>query len=151
MSYHTYGATNIAYSTFDIWANNVSSDTNAQLDTALNDFYPAQSNPHSVSTLQNTDIFYGSATAGTGGTVELTNPYSVGATSGTIVIKNMDLGENNPTLVAAATYPYTFDSWRTASGGGGSQISTNTTLTITTGTTQATTYYAYFTTTHSTP
>lgn len=151
MSYHTYGATNIAYSTFDTWANNVASDTNAQLDTALNDFHPSQSAPFSVSTLQNTDVFYGSATAGTGGTIELTNPYSVGATSGTIVIKNMDLGENNPTLVASATYPYTFDSWRSASGGGGSQISTNATLTITTSTTQATVYYAHFTTTHVTP
>ena len=151
MSYHSYGANNIEYSTFDIWSNNVSENANAQLDTALGDFYPTQAAPFQTSTLQNTDLFYGQATAGTGGTIALTNPYSVGATSGTMTIKNMDLGVNNPTIVASATYPYTFDSWRNAAGGGGSSISTNATLTITTSTTQATHYYAHFTTTHVTP
>ena len=150
MSHHTYGANNIAFSSFDIWANNVASDTNAGIDNALDDFYPAQSAPFSVSTLRNTDIFYGGVTAGTGGTVSLSSPYTVGATS-SFTIKNMDLGANNPVIVANATYPYDFDSWRTASGGGGSQISTSASLTITTSTTQVTTFYAHFTTTHSSP
>jgi|TARA_R100000081_G_scaffold60688_1_gene30434 hypothetical protein len=150
MSHHTYGANNIAFSSFDIWANNVSSDTNAQLDAALSDFYPAQSAPFSANILRNTDIFYGSVTAGTGGQVSLSAPYTVSATS-SFQVKNMDLGENNPVIVATATYPYDFDSWRTADGGGGSQISTNSSLTITTSTTQVTNFYAYFTTTHSSP
>lgn len=151
MSYHSYGASGpIAFSTFDIWANNVASDTNTGIDNALSDWYPTQSAPYEASTLLGTDCFYGSAVANTGGTISLTAPYSVGSTT-SITIKNMDLGVNNPTLVASATYPYTFHSWRTATAGGGTQITTNATLTITTGTTQATTYYAYFTTTHVTP
>jgi hypothetical protein len=151
MSYHSYGAPGpIAFSTFDIWANNVASDTNAGIDNALSDWYPTQAAPYEASTLLGTDCFYGSAVANTGGTISLTAPYSVGSTT-SITIKNMDLGVNNPTLVASATYPYTFHSWRTATAGGGTQITTNATLTITTATTQATTYYAYFTTTHVTP
>ena len=152
MSYYSYGASGpIAFSTFDIWANNVTSDTNAGIDNALSDWYPAQSAPYAASTLLGTDCFYGSATANTGGSISMTSPYTVSAATGTIVIKNMDLGVYNPTLVASATYPYTFHSWRTGSGGGGTQITTSTTLTITTGTTQSTNYYAYFTTTHVTP
>ena len=151
MSYHSYGASGpIAFSTFDIWANNVASDTNAGIDNALSDWYPTQAAPYEASTLLGTYCFYGSAVANTGGTISLTAPYSVGSTT-SITIKNMDLGVNNPTLVASATYPYTFHSWRTATAGGGTQITTNATLTITTVTTQATTYYAYFTTTHQTP
>ena len=151
MSYHSYGASGpIAFSTFDIWANNVASDTNAGIDNALSDWYPTQAAPYEASTLLGTECFYGSAVANTGGTISLTAPYSVGSTT-SITIKNMDLGVNNPTLVASATYPYTFHSWRTATAGGGTQITTNATLTITTVTTQATTYYAYFTTTHQTP
>ena len=151
MSHYSYGASGpIAFSTFDIWANNVSNDTNAGIDNALSDWYPTQSAPYQASTLLGTDCFYGSVSAGTGGTVSLSSPYTVAATS-SFTIKNMDLGVNNPVIVASATYPYTFNSWRTAAGGGGSSISTSASYTITTATTQVTTFYAYFTTTHITP
>lgn len=151
MSYHSYSSGGpVAFSTFDIWANNVSSDTNANLPSALGDWYPTQSAPWSASTLLGTDCFYGSAVANTGGTISLSAPYSIGSST-SFTIKNMDLGVYNPTLVASATYPYTFHSWRTGNNGGGSQVTTSSTLTITTGTTQATTYYAYFTTTHVSP
>ena len=61
MSYHSYGANNIDFDSFEIWANNVSSDANVTIADALDDFYPAQSAPWQASTLQNTDLFYGSA------------------------------------------------------------------------------------------
>lgn len=151
MSYYSYGASGpINFSTFDIWANNVSSDTNAGIDNALSDWYPAQSAPYQASTLLGTDCFYGSFVANTGGTISMTSPYTVTSTT-SFTCKNLDLGVYNPTVVASATYPYTFHSWRTGSGGGGTQITTSATLTVTTGTTQSTTYYAYFTTTHVTP
>jgi hypothetical protein len=151
MSYTNYGSGEIAFSTFDTWANNVTSDVNSGIDNALSDWYPAQSAQYSVSFIRSKNIFYGSMACGTGGTISLTAPYTVTATTSTVQIKNMDLGVNNPTLVASATYPYTFHSWRTAASGGGSSVTASATLTITTGTTQATTYYAYFTTTHITP
>ena len=151
MSYYSYGASGpINFSTFDIWANNVSSDTNAGIDNALSDWYPAQSAPYQASTLLGTDCFYGSFVANTGGTISMSSPYTVTSTT-SFTCKNLDLGVYNPTVVASATYPYTFHSWRTGSGGGGTQITTSATLTVTTGTTQSTTYYAYFTTTHVTP
>ena len=153
MSYHSYSASGpIEFSTFDIWANNVSSDTNAGIDNALSDWYPAQSAPYQASTLLGTDCFYGTFVANTGGTISIsTGAMASSASSTNIVCKNMDLGVYNPSVVASATYPYSFHSWRTGTNGGGSQVTTSATLTVTTGTTQATTYYAYFTTTHVTP
>ena len=152
MSYHSYGGSNIEFSSFDIWANNVSSDTNAGIDNALSDFYPAQSAPYTTSTLLNMNVFYGSFVANTGGTIALTQTYLASSSSSTsITLKNFNLSAYNPTVTATATYPYTFHSWRTGSGGGGTQITTSTALTVSTSTTQATTYYAYFTTTHVTP
>ena len=151
MSYYSYsGGGPIQFSTFDIWANNVSSDTGAGIDNALSDWYPAQSAPYKASTLLGADCFYATFYANTGGTISMTAPYSVGSTTA-ITSKNFDLGVYNPTVVASATYPYTFHSWRTGTNGGGSQITTSASLTITTSTTQSTAYYAYFTTTHVTP
>lgn len=153
MSYHSYGASGpINFSTFDIWANNVSSDTNAGIDNALSDWYPAQSAPYQASLLLGASCFYGTFVAETGGTISITTAgMASSSTTTNIVGKNMDLTSDNPSVVASASYPYTFHSWRTASGGGGTQVTTSATLTITTGTTQSTTYYAYFTTTHVTP
>jgi len=145
MSYYSYGTTNIAFSTFDIWANNVSSDTNAGIDNALSDWYPTQSAPYQVSTLLGADCFYGGAATNDGakGKVSMTSPYSIGD-SNSFTVKNFDLGAYTLTFVANDVYPYNFHSWRTANNGGGSQLTTSTTLTITTATTQLTTYYAYF-------
>jgi len=155
MAVYTYGNPGpINFSTFDIWANNVSSDTNAGIDNALSDWYPTQSAPFQASTLSGAYVFYGSVAAGTGGSVALTAPYSVGSTS-SFTVKNFNLGAYSLTLTASATYPYTFHSWRTSSGGGGTQLSTSSTLTISNGSSSTlknpTTYYAYFTTTHINP
>ena len=152
MSYYSYGSSNIGFNTFPTWANNVSGATNITLPNALSDFYPAQSAPYSASVLVSANIFYGSFVANTGGTIALTQTYLASSSSSTsITLKNFNLSAYNPTVTATATYPYTFHSWRTGSGGGGTQITTSTALTVSTSTTQATTYYAYFTTTHVTP
>ena len=146
MAYHSYSASGpIAFSTFDTWANNVSSDTGAGIDNALSDWYPAQSAPYNASTLLGADCFYGSIVAGTGGQVQLSAPYSVGSSS-SITVKNFDIGVYSLTMVAVPTYPYVFHSWRTANSGGGSSLSTSTSYTISgTGTsTSYSTWYAYF-------
>lgn len=139
----------IAFSTFDTWANNVSSDVNSGIDNALIDWFPTQSAPYSTSILSGAKIFYGNVVAGTGGSVGLSAPYSVGSTP-SFGVKNLNLNVYSLTLIASTTYPYTFHSWRTADNGGGTQLSTSSTYTLTgTTATSVTTFYAYFTTTHS--
>ena len=152
MAVFTYGANNISFETFQTWSNNITQSTNIELSVALNDFYPANSAPFQVSEIApSTSIFYGTINADTGGTVELTAPYTVAATQ-TIPVKNLLISTYSITIVAAANYPYTFHSWRTATGGGGTQLSTSATLTLTdTDHTAVTQFYAYFTTTHINP
>ena len=134
------------------WANNVSNATdNVSLEDVFSDWYPAQTGDYSLGYLVGKDIFYGRVICSTGGSISLSQPYTVAATTGEILIKNMDLAAYNPVIVATPTYPYTFHSWRTSLGGQGTQISTSATLTITTTTTDTQYYYAYFTTTHVTP
>ena len=151
MAVYTYGASDISVGTFNTWANNVAAQANTSLSGSLSDFFPADSAPFQVSDIQSTDIFYGTITAENGGTVALTSPYTVGATT-SITVKNFAIDTYSLTIVASATYPYTFHSWRDASGGGGSQLSTNATLTLTdTDHTSVTVFYAFFTTSHIDP
>jgi hypothetical protein len=152
MAVFTYGANNISFDTFRTWSNSVSVQANTSLTTAVNDFHPANTAPYQVSEFApSTSIFYGGVIAGTGGTVSLTAPYTVGATS-SFTVKNLLISTFSVTMVAAATYPYTFNSWRTDASGGGSQISTSATLTLTSGDhTSVVNFYAHFTTTHITP
>ena len=148
--YNDSGA--VAWSTFDTWSTGVSSDANVKISTAMGNMHDAQSAAFSASELQGENIFYGSVSAGTGGNVAVTSPYSSGTSTGTIVVKNVFMDSYNVVLAATATYPYTFNSWRTAGSGGGSQISTSNPLTLTkTDSTSVTHFYAHFTTTHSSP
>lgn len=150
MAVITY-TTPVSFSSFDTWSNNIASDSNVALSSAMGDMFPNQSAPYSVSTLTNESIFYGTVTAGTGGTVSMTAPYTVSATT-SFNAKNVIISDYNITIVATATYPYAFNSWRTAAGGGGSSLSTSATLTLTAAShTSVTTFYAYFTTTHVSP
>jgi len=150
MAVITY-TTPVSFSTFDTWSNNIASDSNVALSSAMGDMSPNQSAPYAVSTLTNESIFYGTVTAGTGGTVSMTAPYTVSATS-SFTAKNVIISDNNITIVATATYPYAFNSWRTAASGGGTSLSTSATLTLTAAShTSVTTFYAYFTTTHVSP
>lgn len=152
MSRKTYGANDVNWGSFDEWSTSISSDSNTSIATAMNNMFPANTSPFSASELRNSTIFKGTIRSQTGGTVALTAPYTVTATSGNITVKNVFLNSYSITIVAAATYPYTFHSWRTATGAGGSQISTSATLTITNSSNaDYSDWYAYFTTTHINP
>ena len=147
MAVHTYGTTNIAFSSFDTWSNNVSSDSNVTMNDALGDAVPSNSNPTSASEIYNNNWFYGTLQVSTGGYVDISaTGYSVADSQGA-TIKNVNLDESNLTLTAdeTAAYPRTFVRWRRG-GSGGDQISTNTTLTLTSGDeTSTTVFYAEFT------
>lgn len=147
MAVHTYGTTNIAFSSFDTWSNNVSSDANVTMNDALGDAVPSNSNPTSASEIYNNNWFYGTLQVSTGGYVDISaTGYSVADSQGA-TIKNVNLDESNLTLTAdeTAAYPRTFVRWR-AGGSGGSQISTNTVLTLTSADqTSTTVFYAEFT------
>lgn len=152
MSRKAYGTTGINWGSFDEWSNNVASDSNTSITTAVGDMFPAQTTPHAASELASKTIFKGKVWAETGGTVAMSAPYTVAATSSSFVCKNIIISSYNITLVATASYPWTFHSWRTASGGGGSSLSTSATWTFGNDTNaDYANYYAYFTTTHLNP
>ena len=152
MSRKTYSGANINWGSFDEWSTAVSSDSNTSIATAMGNMFPANTSPFSASELANSTIFKGTITPQTGGTVSITAPYSVSATGSSITVKNVFLNAYNITIVAAATYPWTFSAWRSAAGAGGVAISTSATFTITNSAdADYSIYYAYFTTTHLNP
>lgn len=152
MAVFTYGANDISIGTFNTWANNVSAQANTSLSSSLSDFDPANAAPFQVSEIApNSAIFYGQVIAGTGGGVALSAPYTVANTT-SFTVKNILIDDYSLSLVATAVYPYTFDSWRDAADGGGSQLSTNATLSLTeTDHTGVTVFYAHFSSTHTDP
>lgn len=129
MAVYVYGTYNIGFDQFITWSNNETSLSNLDMGNAMGDMYPDQTSPD-ISSLRLEYIFYGDVVAGANGTVGISSPYTVAQTSGTIGVKNVFLSTYSITISAVATYPYTFSAWRTASGGGGSVISTSSTLTI---------------------
>ena len=146
MAVYTYGAT-VAFSTFDTWANNVSSDSNVTMGNALSDAVPTNSNPTQASEIANKSWFYGTLQVSTGGYVDISaTGYSVADSQGA-TIKNVDLDTSNLTLTAdeTAAYPRTFVRWRRG-GSGGAQIQTAEALTLTDANeTSTTVFYAEFT------
>ena len=112
MSRKTYSGANINWGSFDEWSTAVSSDSNTSIATAMGNMFPANTSPFSASELANSTIFKGTIQAQTGGSVSITAPYTVAATGGSITVKNVFLNAYNITIVAAATYPWTFNSWR---------------------------------------
>lgn len=147
MAVHTYGSTNIAFSSFDTWSNNVSSDSNVTMNNALGDAVPSNSNPTAASEFRNDSFFYGTLQVSTGGYVDISaTGYSVADSQGA-TLKNVNLSTTNLTLTAdeTAAYPRTFVRWR-AGGSGGSQIQTAEALTLTdSNETSTTVFYAEFT------
>ena len=79
--------------------------------------------------------------------IDTVGAWIVPASSSTLQIKNVDYSVYSYVrLTAAGTYPYNFSEWRTASGGGGSQISTSANLDLTVSDyTSQQNFYAYFT------
>lgn len=153
MARFTYGANDVEYQTFNSWSNALDSGntTNISASIAYSEFIPDQSGSYAASFLQNSSVFYGSLVAGTGGNVAITAPYSAGP-GASFTIKNINITNTSITIEATTSYPWVFDSWRTAAEGGGSQISTNATLTVNDDSAaDHGAYYAYFTTTHLDP
>jgi len=148
MAVHTYGTTNISFSSFDTWANNISSDSNVTMNNALADASPANSNPTSASEIYNNNWFYGELQVSSGGFVDVAaGDYSLSDVNSTTTLKNVNLDLNSITLTAdeTAAYPKTFVRWR-AGGSGGTEIQTGTVLTLgASDQTSTTVFYAEFT------
>ena len=147
MAVHTYGATNIAFSSFDTWSNGVSSDSNVTMNNALNDAVPSNSNPTSASEIRNNSWFYGTLQVSANGFVDISaTGYSVSDSTGA-TLKNVNLDISNLTLTAdeTASYPDTFVRWRRDSSSG-TEIQTANALTLTdSNETSTTVFYAQFT------
>lgn len=148
MAVYTYGTTNISFSTFDTWANNIGSDSNVTMNNALADAVPSNSNPTSASEIRNNNWFYGQLQVSANGFVDVSaTGYSVADATGTTTLKNVNLDESNLTLTAdeTASYPDTFVRWRRGSSGG-AEIQTANALTLTSANETSTTlFYAEFT------
>lgn len=159
MAIQTYGANNISFSSFDTWSNNIASDSNVSLQTLMTSLEPADAPPHQMSELRSNSFLYGTVTAETGGSFQITAGYSTSAGLTSHTLENVNFGlVASVTITATGVYPYTFHSFRTASGGGGTALSTTgqgtTTGTFTITTANAgnfTNIYVYFTTTHIAP
>lgn len=150
MAIVTISATNVQFSTFDDWSNaGFTADTDINLSSVLTDSYPASSAPYSVSDFYNRSFFYGNIICDGNNTnsVQVTAPYTSATSTGTLAVKNVDYGTYaSITFTATAGYGITFNGWYTAASGGGTQITTNTTLTLTVSDqTSIENFYAYFT------
>jgi len=148
MAVHTYGTTNISFSSFDTWANNIGSDSNVTMNNALADASPANSNPTSASEIYNNNWFYGQVQVSSGGFVDVAaGSYTLSDVNSTTTLKNVNLDLNDLTLTAdeTAAYPKTFVRWR-AGGASGTEIQTGEVLTLNASTqTSTTVFYAEFT------
>ena len=148
MAVQTYGTTNISFSSFDTWANNIGSDSNVTMNNALADASPANSNPTSASEIYNNNWFYGQVQVSSGGFVDVAaGDYTLNDVNSTTTIKNVNLDLNDLTLTAdeTAAYPKTFVRWR-AGGASGTEIQTGEVLTLNASTQTSTTiFYAEFT------
>ena len=152
MARFIYGTNDISASTFPSWSNAIDEGAgNISQSIAFDDFHPSQGPADfGIQILQGASVFYGNVIPGNGGTCQVDAPYSVAATTSTITVKNLDISATSITLHARANYPHTFDSWRTATAGGGSSIASTNTVTLTDASiADHVNYYAHFTTTHA--
>ena len=147
------GSTNISFSDWVTWHNDISSEADISLSASFAALTPADTAPFQISTYQGDSVLYGTVTSETGGSVALTGTYTATVAAGnTHTFENAVVSDTALVLTATATYPYTFNSWRTASGGGGTELSTNTSITLNASNfTSTSAFYAYYTTTHLVP
>lgn len=122
--------TSISFSAMKTWSPSYSSNSNISLQTLLENMYPDDTAPYSLSTIRGSSIRYGAITAGNGGNIAVTYPYSSGQASSHTITPVSSAGYSAVTIVAYPTYPATFHSWRTAPSGGGSAISNSQTLSL---------------------
>jgi hypothetical protein len=153
MAVGTIPTNNVSFADFDTWSNQFSSDANLSLETAFSNLTPADTAPYQISTYRGDSILYGTIQSETGGSVAITGTYTATVAAGTThTFNNAVVSDTALVLTATAVYPYTFNSWRTASGGGGTQLSTSTSITLNASNfTSTVNFYAYYTTTHLSP
>ena len=158
MAVYSYGASSaVAFSTFDTWSTQYSSDSNVSLDTVMNNLEPADSAPHQCSELRGNNILYGNVYAdGASGNVAVTTGYSQGATT-SFTLKNVNFNSvSSVVITATATYPVYLEGFYTATNGGGTLLenydepTTSGTITLTSSThTGVVNIYAYFVDAHA--
>jgi len=153
MAVHTYGSTNITWSSTDDWANEVSSASNIAVSSSngwardiVND--PGATNISVASELRSNKLFYGNLHTKANVSAQVTLPYtstSISANSSQ-TIKNNSYNDNATVrLVASPTYPYVFQKW-TSDSAGSNSLSTSATLNLTsTDHTTVTDFYAHVT------
>lgn len=150
MAVVTISSTDVQFSTFDDWSNaGFTADTDINLSAVLTDAFPAASGPYSVSDFYNRSFFYGNVICDGNNTnsVQVTVPYTSATSTSTLAVKNIDFSVySSISFVATVGYGLTFNGWYTAASGGGTQITTSTTLTLTVSDqTSVENFYAYFT------
>jgi len=158
MAVHTYGASDsIAWSTFDAWSNQYSSDSNISIDTVMNNLEPADSAPHQASELRGNSFLYGNVhCSGAAGNIQVTAGYSTGTSTTSIALANVNFNSvSSVTITATATYPVYLEGFYTAANGGGTllvdynEATISGTITLTSSTFNHTDIYAYFVNAHS--
>ena len=153
MAVHTYGATNISWSSTDTWANNVTSATNIAVSSSngwardiVDD--PGADNIGVNNELKSNKFFYGTLHTKANVSAQVTLPYTSTSISqnSSQVIKNNSYNDNATVrLVASPTYPYVFQKW-TSDSAGSNSLSTSATLNLTaTDHTSVTNFYAHVT------
>ena len=123
MSVHSYGTTNIAFSSFDTWSTQYSSDANVALKTVLDNIEPAAGS-YSINTEMKSNAFlYGACTRdGAAGNVRVHAGYTQGAAQ-SFTLKNVSFNDvATVTLRVTATYPNYIAGWYTAASKGGTQL-----------------------------
>ena len=133
MAIYSVPTSNVSISALKTFSPSYSSNSNISLKTLMENMYPDYSAPYSVSSLRGHNIRFGKIQSDAGGMCKVTYPYTGGATLGTSAMNITPINYASYSyvnLTAIPTYPATFHSWRTAANGGGSQISTSTTLTL---------------------
>ena len=159
MAVHTYGATNISFSSFDEWSNQFSSDSDVSLNTLMDNLEPGDTAPHSVSELRNNSFLYGDVSvSGAPGTVRVSSGYTgQNATSSSFALKNVNFDDvSSVTITAQCAYPNYLEGFYSGPNGTGdllrdySEPATTGDLSLTSTTFQEVDHiYAYFVNAHA--
>lgn len=159
MAVYSYGASDsIAWSTFDAWSVEYSSNSNISIETVMSSLEPVDSAPHQASELRDNNILHGRIhCSGASGNVQVTSGYSSGTSSTTLDLKNVNFNSiSSVVITATATYPVYLEGFYSAANGGGDLLenydepTTSGTITLTASTfTSYQNIYAYFVDAHA--
>lgn len=159
MAVYSYGAgSSVAWSTFDAWSNQYSSDSNVSLNQVMDNLEPADSAPHQASELRGNNFLYGAVhCSGATGNVAATGGYFTSSTTGTLTLANVNFDSiSSVTITATSVYPNYLEGFYSAANGGGTLLvnydepTTSGTITLTASTFQSyQNIYAYFVNAHA--